>query len=128
MSFCDLPDPFDLAAFSNELVETVGPVAPSELAVVTPKWPSLQLVWSTREYFKKTHLYSVFPVIYVDEIARILKDDELDLNDGSIDATSRACLGASTALITGLRRDEPVFVAAGADPIAHVRAVPYITP
>ncbi|KAL4734795.1 hypothetical protein BDV11DRAFT_212467 [Aspergillus similis] len=122
LSFCDLPDSFDLAAFSNELVKTVGPVAPSELAVVRPKWPSLQLVRVVLEYFKKTHLYSVFPVVDVDEIARILEGDELDLNDRSIDATSRACLGAFTALITGLRRDEPTFVAAGAEPIAHVRA------
>ncbi|CBF87757.1 uncharacterized protein ANIA_09516 [Aspergillus nidulans FGSC A4] len=128
LSFCDLPDSFDLAGFSNELVKTVGPVAPSELAVVKPKWPSSQLVRSALEYFKKTHLYSVFPVVDVDETAQIIKDNELDLNDASIDTRSRACLGAFTALITGLRRDEPVFVAAGADPIAHVRAVLTLLP
>ncbi|KAL3435221.1 hypothetical protein BDV09DRAFT_204197 [Aspergillus tetrazonus] len=128
LGFCDLPNSFDLVGFSNELVETVGPVAPSELAVVTPKWPSLQLVRSALEYFKKTHLYSVFPVVDVDEIAQIIEDNEHDLNDASIDATSRACLGAFTALITGLRRNEPVFVAAGADPIAHVRAVLTLLP
>ncbi|RDW76329.1 fungal specific transcription factor domain-containing protein [Aspergillus mulundensis] len=68
------------------------------------------------------------PVVDVHEMARILDVSELDLSDDTLDVSTRACLGAFTALITGLRRDEPAFVAAAADPIANARAVLTLLP
>ncbi|KAL4809700.1 hypothetical protein BDV18DRAFT_132622 [Aspergillus unguis] len=125
LGFCDLPSEFDLDGFFNEISEVEA--FENEPVSVTARWPSHHLVQCALDYFKSTHFYSVFPAIDVDEVARLLEVSP-DLSDDSLDVASRACLGAFTALVTGLRRHEPVFVAAGADPIAHVRAVLTLLP
>ncbi|KAL4968168.1 uncharacterized protein BDV14DRAFT_206801 [Aspergillus stella-maris] len=128
LDFCDLPRDFDLERFSKDLGEELGANNLIEHVAVTAKWPSAHLVRCALDYFKETHLYSVFPVVDVEEMARLLDNKDLDLNDGSVGTANRAYLGAFTALVTGLRRHEPVFVAAGADPIANVRAVLSLLP
>ncbi|KAL4937747.1 hypothetical protein BDV06DRAFT_202234 [Aspergillus oleicola] len=128
LDFCDLPQDFDLERFSRELDKALGLESLGKPVAVVSKWPSARLVRCALDYFKKTHLYSVFPVVDVEEMTRLLDKNDLDLDDRSLDTASRAYLGAFTALVTGLRRHEPVFVAAGADPIANVRAVLSLLP
>ncbi|KAL4905796.1 hypothetical protein BDW74DRAFT_177498 [Aspergillus multicolor] len=128
LGFCDLPQTFDLNEFSRELLEEIQSQTSSEPVVVAPKWPSLHLVRCALDHYKNAHLYSLFPVVDVHEMARILDVSELDLSDDSLDASTRACLGAFTAFITGLRPKEPAFVAAGADSIANARAVLTLLP
>ncbi|BCS25694.1 uncharacterized protein APUU_50405S [Aspergillus puulaauensis] len=129
MPFFD-PDPiFDLDEFYRELIEEAGSPCESEpTSFGIVKWPSARLVRCALHYYKSTGLYSVFPAVDVDEVDRILNSSNFDLEGESIDVASRACLAAFTALVTGLRRDEPVFVAIGADPIAYVRAALTLLP
>lgn len=131
MPFCD-PDPiFDLDGFYRELIEEAGSPCESEpISFGVVKWPSARLVRCALHYYKSTGLYSVFPAVDVDEVDRLLGDsnEQLDLDGESIDVASRACLAAFTALVTGLRRDEPVFVELGVDPIAYVRAALTLLP
>lgn len=129
MPFFD-PDPiFDLDEFYRELIEEAGSPCESEpTSFGIVKWPSARLVRCALHYYKSTGLYSVFPAVDVDEVDRLLDNSNFDLEGESIDVASRACLAAFTALVTGLRRDEPVFVAIGADPIAYVRAALTLLP
>lgn len=129
MPFCD-PDPiFDLDEFCRELIEDAGsPCASEPTSFGIVKWPSAHLVRCALDYYKSTGLYSVFPAVDVDEVDRLLENSNFDLEGESIDVASRACLAAFTALVTGLRRHEPVFVATGVDPIAYVRAVLTLLP
>lgn len=129
MPFCD-PDPiFDLDEFSRELTEEAGSPGPSEpTSFGIVKWPSARLIRCALDYYKHTGMYSVFPAVDVDEVDRLLNKNNFDLEGESIDVASRACLAAFTALVTGLRRDEPVFVAIGVDPIAYVRAALTLLP
>ncbi|KAL4781526.1 hypothetical protein BJX76DRAFT_350090 [Aspergillus varians] len=128
LPFCD-PDPiFDWDDFFRGLFEASEspcesePTEPAGSVAVAAKWPSVQLARCALDYYKENQLYSVFPAVDVDELSPVLDTGDLYLDAGSIDVASRACLTALTAFVTGLRRDEPIFIAAGADPIAHLRA------
>ncbi|KAF7114965.1 hypothetical protein CNMCM5793_000735 [Aspergillus hiratsukae] len=117
----DLEELFDRVADSFDLQFRTKPAR-----VVFPKWPPRHLIETSLEYFSRNSLYSIHPVVDIDALTCLLNTSDLGGPGSATNVADRACLAALTAMITRIRRQEPVF--ADADPDAYVQAVLSVLP
>lgn len=84
---------------------------------VIPKWPPQELVQCAIDYFSRTGLYSVFPVVQAETLS-----SDIDPNTpwDKVKAADLACPVTLTALLGRIHRHEPEF--ADAEPDAYVQA------
>ncbi|PLB54098.1 hypothetical protein P170DRAFT_347702 [Aspergillus steynii IBT 23096] len=90
-----------------------------EIRPIPPKWPTPELIQQCINQFSRSGLYSVFPIVDVAILQKLLNGGIMDNSTEPNHAANRACLVAFTALVTELHRLEPAF--ANADPDAYLQ-------
>lgn len=91
-----------------------------------PKWPPQELVQRAIEYFSRTGLYSVFPVVQTETLSSDIDPSLIFQPGNNMKAADLACPVALTALLGRIHRHEPEF--ADAEPDAYIQAALGLVP
>ncbi|KAJ5933402.1 transcriptional regulator family: Fungal Specific TF [Penicillium verhagenii] len=83
-------------------------------------WPPRKLVRQCLEYYSANGIYSIFPIVDVQVMHKLLNDNVLEQPETEIHAANRAILAIFTAFMSRIRRHEPEFL--DTDPDAYAQA------
>lgn len=93
---------------------------------IMPKWPPRELVQRAIEYFSRTGLYSVFPVVQTETLSSDIDPSVIFQPGNDMKAADLVCPVALTALLGRIHRHEPEF--ADAEPDAYIQAALGLVP
>lgn len=112
---------FDIDEFLDQVSYSFRSKYPTHQSrAIVPKWPPKALVKRTIEYFSRTGLYSVFPVVQTETLLSNVDPSIISQPGNNIKAADLACPVALTALLGRIHRHEPEF--ADAEPDAYIQA------